>query len=217
MLVISVPRPATLSLLGALSVRVAVMVPVELVSFEAQVDGADVVLTWATASETNNAGFEVQRRDARDDLAAGDWAVLAFVEGSGSTLEAQSYRHRIEALVPGRHVFRLKQIDFDGAFEYSPEVEVFVELPEAYLLTPPYPNPFNPEARFSLMVKRRQQVVVSVYDALGRRVQVLYAHVMEAEQARAFVFDAGDLPSGLYLVQAVGETFVATRTIMLIR
>ncbi len=96
-------------------------------------------------------------------------------------------------------------------------MEVFVELPTAYLLTPPYPNPFNPEARLSLMVKRQQEVEVSVYDALGRRVRVLYRGAMAAEQARALVFEAGDLPSGLYLIRAVGEYIAATRRVMLLK
>ena len=187
------------------------LLPVELVSFEAQADGLDVILSWQTASETNNAGFEVQVKDAED------WAVLGFIEGHGTTLEPQSYTYRAEALLAGRHTFRLKQIDYDGAFEFSPQVEVALELPTAFLLTPPYPNPFNPQAQFSLMVKRQQQVVVAVYDALGRQVRLLYDGTMGSEQAQAMVFEADDLPSGLYLIRAIGEAFVATQTVMLVR
>lgn len=190
------------------------LLPVELVAFEAQVDGTDVLLRWQTASETNNAGFEIQGSSKNGGA---EWTVLDFVEGAGTTLEPQHYHYRAEALPPGPHTFRLKQVDFDGTFEYSPQVEVVIDLPAAFLLTPPYPNPFNPEARFSLMVKRRQRVDVAVYDALGRRVRTLYAGEMEAEQARALVFQASDLPSGLYVIRAVGEAFVATRRAMLVK
>jgi len=192
--------------------------PVELVSFEATRNGNTVALTWETASETNNAGFEIQRRSTTgEEPAAADWHVIGFVEGQGTTLEPHHYSYRTDALTPGRHRFRLKQIDFDGSFEYSPEVEVFRELPEAFWLSPPYPNPFNPEARFSLMVKRRQAVDVSVYDVQARRVRTLYQGDMVAEQARAFVFEAADLPSGLYLIRATGEAFITTRRVMLVK
>ena len=195
------------------------LLPVELVAFEALVDDADVLLAWRTASETNNAGFEIQHRPgvAPEHASTLPWEVTAFVDGHGTTLAPQQYAHRVEALLPGRHTFRLKQIDFDGTFEYSPQVEVLLELPEAFLLTPAYPNPFNPEAHFTLMVKRRQHVNVTVFDAWGRRVRVLYEGEMAAEQARALVLEAGDLPSGLYLVRAVGEMFVATQRALLVK
>ena len=201
------------------SLFVSGALPVELVSIEATRDGNAVVLTWETASETNNAGYEIQRRSTTgaEPAAEEDWHVIGYVEGQGTTLEPHRYSYRTQALTPGRHRFRLKQIDFDGSFDYSPEVEVFTDLPEAYWLTPPYPNPFNPEARFSLMVKRRQTVEVSVYDVQARRVRTLYQGDMVAEQARAFVFEAGDLPSGLYLIRATGEAFTATRRVVLVK
>lgn len=139
------------------------------------------------------------------------------MEGHGTTNTPQRYTFRAETRTPGRYAFRLQQLDYDGSFEYSPVVEVAVELPTAYVLTSPYPNPFNPEIRLSLMVKRRQQVTVAVFDALGRRVRLLFDGTMEAEQARPLAFDAAGLPSGLYLIQAVGEAFIATRPVTLLR
>ncbi|NBC15802.1 MAG: hypothetical protein GVY18_00640, partial [Bacteroidetes bacterium] len=126
------------------------VLPVELTSFDATVDGEDVILRWATASETNNAGFDVQVLDA--DGAAKSWSTLAFVDGHGTTTEPRSYHHRTATLEAGTHTFRLKQIDFDGAFEYSPEVEVVIGLPEQYVVEPAYPNPFNPEATLRFAV-----------------------------------------------------------------
>ncbi|MFQ5571498.1 MAG: hypothetical protein ACE5G0_17605 [Rhodothermales bacterium] len=188
------------------------LLPVELVAFEAFVDGDEVTLTWATASETNNAGFEVER-----EMETGKWKMVGFVEGHGTTLERQTYAHRIEALEPGRYVYRLKQIDFDGTFEYSPEVEVSVAVPGRFYLSPAYPNPFNPKTQVNLAVAQRQRVQVAVYDGLGRRVASLYAGMLEADQTRRMVFEAGGLPSGLYVIRAVGETFSVVRSVMLIR
>ena len=183
--------------------------PVELVSFDAVADFKDVILRWKTASETNNAGFEVQM--AVDDT----FEALGYVEGNGTTLDPQQYQYRLTDLEAGNHVFRLKQIDFDGAFEYSPEVEIITQLPEVYALSPAYPNPFNPQTKFTLSVAREQQVRVEVYNLLGRRVALLFDGRLRAHQAHPFTFDASALPSGLYFYRATGQTFTATRKILL--
>lgn len=191
--------------------------PVELTRFEAVADGPAVVLSWATASETNNAGFEIQPRWPLTPSEQGAWQVMGFVDGHGTTLEPQTYTFRIEDVPPGRHVFRLKQIDFDGAFEYSPEVEVAVELVETLYLSAVYPNPFNPQAQFTLMVRREQSVRVAVYDVQGRRVALLHEGSLAAGTHHRFVFDGAALPSGLYLVRADGETFSAVRSVVLLK
>ena len=192
--------------------------PVELTRFVATADGRDVVLQWQTASETNNAGFEIQSKGAgrsSDNVDLDTWHVWDFVHGHGTTLEPQTYQHRLEDFAPGAYRFRLKQLDFDGTFEYSPEVELAIALPEAFLFTAAYPNPFNPLTQLSLMVKRAQHVTVSGFDLLGRQVAVLFAGEMASEQARALVFEAGGLPSGPYMIQAVGETFTASQRVVL--
>ena len=188
--------------------------PVELALFQATLDGQAVELRWKTVSETNNAGFEVQSF-SKDD--GGQWRVLGYVEGHGTTIEAQSYTYRADNLLAGTYRFRLKQIDFDGAFEYSPEVEVAVGIPTSYHLSPAYPNPFNPKTQFSLSVARAQQVQVAVYDVVGRRVALLFDGLMEAQTTHAFAFEAGSLPSGLYLVRVQSEYFVTSQTITLLK
>lgn len=183
--------------------------PVELTSFDAVADFKDVILRWETASETNNAGFEVQ-------VAEGDtFRAIDFVDGYGTTEQAKSYTYRVDAMAVGRHVFRLKQIDYDGTFEYSPEVEIAIELPEVYALSAAYPNPFNPQTQFTLSVAREQQVQVTVYDVTGRQVAELFNGVMTAHQAHPFTFDASHLPSGVYFYRAVGEAFVTSRSMVL--
>lgn len=197
--------------------------PVELTAFDAVADGSNVLLRWTTASETNNAGFEVQvlgkseeeNERAKDAVRDDAWQVLGWVDGRGTTVEAQHYTYRVKALAAGTHRFRLRQIDFDGTFDYSPEVEVSVAVPGEYHLAPAYPNPFNPQTAFSLGVAQAQSVQVAAYDALGRRVAVLYDGPMTAHQTRSFVFEASSLPSGLYVIRAVGERFVATQPIVL--
>ncbi len=188
--------------------------PVELVSFDALLDGEAVELTWETASETNNAGFEIQRISTNGEA---DWEALGWVEGHGTTLETQAYTYRVDFLAAGTHRFRLKQVDFDGTFEYSPEVEIAVGIPTAYHLSAAYPNPFNPETQFSLSVAQAQQVQVAVYDVMGRHVAMLYDGFIEAQTTRSMTFEAGSLPSGLYLIRVAGNRFVTSQIVTLVK
>ncbi|ARA91871.1 MAG: T9SS C-terminal target domain-containing protein [Bacteroidetes bacterium] len=187
------------------------VLPVELVSFEALADGDRVVLTWTTASETNNAGFEVQRGTGTS------FEPVAFVEGRGTTTEAQRYEYALADLPAGRHVFRLKQVDFDGAYEYSPEVEVTIEVAERYQLSAAYPNPFNPQTQFTLTLAQSEPVTITVFDVLGRAVATLHDGWLEAGTAHTFAFRGDGLTSGTYLIQARGESFRATRTVTLLK
>jgi hypothetical protein len=187
--------------------------PVELAAFDAVVAGRNALLTWTTASETNNAGFYVERKGAGEET----WRRLGFVEGRGTTSEATHYGFRAEALAPGRHTFRLRQVDFDGAFAFGPEVEVFVEVPGSFVLSEPYPNPFNPQTRFTLTTARTERVRIEVVDLLGRRVRLLHDGELRGGAPETFTFEAAGLPSGPYQIRALGETFVAARSVMLLK
>ena len=185
--------------------------PVELVAFEALVDGDAVFLQWETASETNNAGFEVQTRDKER------WQVAGFVVGQGTTLDARRYAYRLDGLAPGMHRFRLKQIDYDGQFAYSPEVEVAVSVPGMYHLSDVYPNPFNPTAQFSLSVARAQHVSVAVYNMLGQQVNLLYDGRLPGGCARTFQVEGSQLAGGVYLLRVAGEQFATSRLVTLLK
>ncbi len=180
--------------------------PVELTTFTVAADGTDGLLRWETASETNNAGFEVQV-DAGAGFAAAGW-----LPGHGTTLESRAYAYRAASLAPGHYTFRLKQIDFDGAFTFSPEVELTI-APQGYALTAP--STFSGDASVQVSVERPQQVRVVLYDGAGREVQVLQDGVV-ADTARLPIRGDG-LPSGVYFLRATGETFTATRQIVHVR
>lgn len=187
--------------------------PVELVSFQALRDADTVYLSWRVASETGNAGFEVQRRAE----GAQAWEPLGFVEGAGTTSLGRAYTYQVDHLLPGIYRFRLKQVDFDGAVAYSPEVEVLVNPPGAYLLSPVYPNPFNPTAQFNLTLTQTQHVRVEVVDLLGRTAQVLYAGQLEADRAHRFTVEGTRLASGTYALHVRGEHFHAVRTLTFVK
>ncbi len=94
-------------------------VPVELISFTADIINNTVKLQWKTATETNNYGFEIERNKLIDKSYQTEWERIGFVEGNGTTTEEENYSFTDENLDPGRYKYRLKQIDLDGSFEYS--------------------------------------------------------------------------------------------------
>lgn len=187
--------------------------PVELTNFAAVVDNGDVTLTWSTASETNNAGFSVEHAAGEK----GSFDEIAFVDGAGTSIEARNYTYTVKGLDVGTHRFRLKQLDYDGAFEYSQAVEATIELAGTHRLGAAYPNPFNPSTTFELVVGREQHVQIDVINALGQRVQRLFEGSMEANKPTNFTFQAGTLPTGLYFYRVVGENFAQTRQALLVK
>ena len=95
--------------------------------------------------------------------------------------------------------------------------DLVTDQPDKFVLSAAYPNPFNPQTSFSLGVEERQDVKVEVFNLLGRSVKVLFEGTMEANETRTFTFDAGDLPSGIYLYRVRGENFTATRQMTLLK
>ncbi|MEZ4701314.1 MAG: FG-GAP-like repeat-containing protein [Rhodothermales bacterium] len=187
------------------------VLPVELTRFDAVASGDRVTLQWETASETGNAGFEVQRG------LDGRFYPLAFVDGAGTSSEPRRYAFTVSGIEAGRHAFRLKQIDFDGGFSYSREQTVFVGVNGPYKSASVYPNPFNPNAEFTLTLGSPQHVRVEVYNTMGQRVALLHEGALDAERPYGFQFDAAGLPGGLYLFQASGERFSTTETALLVK
>lgn len=173
----------------------APLLPVELVSFDALGSGTDIVLQWETASETNNAGFEVQQQT---DFA---WRTIAFVPGRGTTAEAQTYTHQVPGLMPGAYRFRLKQMDFDGTASYSPVVEATVSLNTELAVAPATPNPFRQTTTLRFAVQTTQLLEAGLFDLLGRRVRTLFSGVAEADVLHTLHVDARDLPEGIYVVR----------------
>ncbi|MEM1096917.1 MAG: T9SS type A sorting domain-containing protein, partial [Bacteroidota bacterium] len=188
----------------------ATPLPVELVAFTARADGRATVLGWSTASETNNAGFEVEQQAGGQS----GWETIAFVDGKGTTLQEQHYTYRADELTPGAHRFRLKQIDYDGAFEYSPVVEVAIELLGTHLLSAAHPNPFRHEVQFDVAVPVTQGVTIDLYNVLGQRVRRVFDGVLTSGTTQRFRLTGHRLPAGTYVVRAQGGYFMATQPIV---
>jgi len=190
------------------TVTLDVIVPVELTSFAAASDKNDVILTWDTATELNNQGFEIQRK------ITGEFERVGFVEGKGTTTEAQNYLFRDKDLLSGNYTYRLKQTDFDGSFAYSDEVEIEISQPNVFYLGQNYPNPFNPSTNIKYSIPADGNVTLKMYDILGEEVSTL---VNEYQQAGTFdvVFDGSNLSSGVYYYQLTSGELTSTKKMML--
>jgi hypothetical protein len=174
-------------------------------------------LRWKTASETNNAGFEVLRSSGglRFEPTTAEWKNVGFVKGNGTTTESKSYSF-IDRTASGKVSYRLKQVDFDGAFEYSPIVEAEASAPKTFALEQNYPNPFNPSTIISYQLPINSEVKLVIYDMLGREVQTLVNTRQSAGRYQA-QFNAASLSSGLYFYRLQAGAFSETKKMLLVK
>ncbi len=191
-------------------------VPVELISFTADLINNTVKLQWKTATETNNYGFEIERNKLIDKSYQTEWERIGFVEGNGTTTEEENYSFTDKTFEPGRYEYRLKQIDLDGSFEYSNIIEVEFLSPEEFSLSQNYPNPFNPSTTIEYTLPGSGNVKLIVINSLGEEVATLVNKYQESGSYK-FNFDARDLASGIYFYKITAGTFANTKKMILMK
>ena len=177
------------------------LVPVELASFEANVRSDGVLLTWMTVSESDNYGFEIQRKIGKDE----NWEVIGFMPGKNTSNEPNFYQFKDKENLSEICYYRLKQIDLDGSFHFSQTIEVHLAVPENFTITNIFPNPFNSITRLSFSLPENGQVNVSVVDVLGRFVKTIFNGELHSGK-RYFDWDGKDengnvVSSGTYIVR----------------
>ncbi len=177
------------------------ILPVELATFKATLNGSNIDLMWNVTQEVNNYGFEVERSFNRGR----DWETIGFVGGRGTNSMPADYRYSDPVTEThtgtGHAQYRLKQVDTDGKIQFSPVVDVYLgETPEGIELSQNYPNPFNPSTSISYQLLKPGYVTLKVFNAMGEEISTL---VNEARDAGTHVveFSGEDLPSGAYLYQ----------------
>ncbi len=190
------------------------IIPVELTSFAASSVGSKVNLSWTTATELNNRGFEVER-----SLNNSDWQKIGFVQGYGTTTESKYYSYADSKLSNGHYFYRLKQVDFNGTFEYSPVVEVDVEIPAQFALHQNYPNPFNPVTKINFSLAVDSKVILKIFDILGQEVITLVNGNLTAGN-QGVDFNGAGLNSGVYMYKLEatgidGSTFSSVKKMLL--
>jgi len=186
--------------------------PVELARFAAEADAATARLTWTTASEVNNAGFEIQHRRGTQD-----WTQIGFVDGAGTTAEATTYRFETDVLEPGVHAFRLKQIDADGTASLSKEKSLRVVASRSIALRGPNPLRAGQSTRLQVTAQTRQSVEAALYNVLGQQVRVLHRGSVAPARPLEMAISTDGLASGLYFVRVAGESFQSTRQFTVVR
>jgi|GEM_PF-2001547 len=191
-------------------------VPVELTAFTAKNVNGKIVLNWATATETNNKGFEIQKQNSD-----GTFTTVAFIAGQGTSTNKHEYSYSDNAVVNGSYSYRLKQVDYDGSFDYSSTVNVDVNnvTPSNFALEQNYPNPFNPSTVINFSLAADSKVSLKVYNVLGQPVANLVDGNMSAG-FHAVTFNASQLTSGMYMYKLEakamnGASFVNTRKMIL--
>jgi hypothetical protein len=188
--------------------------PVELVSFTSSVTENTAILKWVTATEINNAGFDVERTiSGSKDL----WREAGYVKGKGNSTSAISYEFKDNNLAPGKYKYRLRQTDFNGNFQYyNLSGEVQIGVPAKYDLSQNYPNPFNPMTKISYALPQDGFVTLKIYDVVGREVKTL---VNEFKKASSYSidFNASELTSGVYYYKLSSENFSSVKKMLLIK
>lgn len=203
-----------------IGVIVYTIVPVELSNFTASALGKTVQLSWVTASEKNNKGFELYRKffSTQSTLSNSEYNFVGFVEGNGTTTQQQFYSFMDNVVKPGKYLYRLKQIDFDGSSKIYEAVEVNVEFPIEFSLEQNYPNPFNPSTKIKWQVPSGSHQVLKVYDVLGNEVAKLVDEYREAGSYEIeFNYSEFNLSSGVYFYKLQAADFTSVRKMILIK
>ncbi|MBS1552773.1 MAG: T9SS type A sorting domain-containing protein [Bacteroidetes bacterium] len=186
--------------------------PVELASFTSLISGNNVSLNWSTVSEKNNSGFDIERSSVN-----GIWTKVGNVAGNGTTTTGHSYSFTERNLASGNYSYRLKQIDFNGNFEYfNLSNEVIIGVPTNFELSQNYPNPFNPSTKISFGLPNDGKVSLKIYDMTGKEVMTLVNEVKTAG-FYSVSFNASSLSSGIYFYTLSADNFTATKKMMLIK
>lgn len=188
--------------------------PVELSQFSAKVIGSSIELNWKTETEVNDYGFDIQRSEISNKEKK--WETIGFVNGNGNSNSPHFYSYTDNNALLGRHLYRLKQIDNDGKFDYSNSIEVDLGAPGSFRLDQNYPNPFNPSTKISYNIPEAVNVKIIVYNLLGQEVKIL-KNKFEDAGIYTVDFDASELNSGLYLYKLEAGSYTQTRKMLLMK
>jgi hypothetical protein len=188
--------------------------PVQLTSFTASAKKFDVTLEWKTASEKNNYGFDIERRSSD-----GIWTKIGFVGGHGTTTVPNEYSYSDKNAPSGKLNYRLRQTDFDGAFEYSSAVEVISGATDAsFMLGQNYPSPFNPITTIEFSIPDDSPTSLKVYNTLGQEVATLIdGQSLSSGLIHRVTFDGSNLSSGTYYYILKSGKFSAVKKMILLK
>lgn len=168
--------------------------PVELSAFNYRVDNRNVTLNWTTASEINNSGFNIERKSASGN----EWTSVGNVAGNGTTTNINNYSFTDKNVLTGNYNYRLKQVDFNGHFEYhNLDLEIEVGTPTKFNLAQNYPNPFNPTTKIDFDIVADGFVSLKIFNSSGKEIATL-VNGFTTSGYHTITFDATSISSGIY-------------------
>ncbi|MBE2255771.1 MAG: T9SS type A sorting domain-containing protein [Ignavibacteria bacterium] len=190
--------------------------PVNLLNFNSNVNGNNVLLTWATSFELNNSGFSVQRKNKL--IENSEFTDLAFINGVGNSTVPKSYSYIDKNLSPSVYEYRLKQIDYNGNFSYYNLLnEIIISSPVSFALRQNYPNPFNPVTNISFDIPTDEKINLKIFDVTGREVAVLINNELKSAGQHLIKFDASSLSSGVYFYMLTAGNFKETKRMIFVK
>ncbi|HJY64415.1 MAG TPA: T9SS type A sorting domain-containing protein [Ignavibacteria bacterium] len=177
--------------------------PVLLSSFTFSVNKNNVTLSWQTEAELNNSGFDIERKELKDNSI---WVKAGFVTGNGTVNEQKFYTFEDKKIKTGKYKYRLKQIDYNGYYEYfSLDGDVSIEAPGKFSISQNYPNPSNPKSKIDYELPFKGKISIIVYDILGKEVAALVNEIKDEGYYTA-EFDGSNLASGVYFYRINAES-----------
>ncbi len=197
------------------------ILPVELVYFfPADVDSG-VILFFGTATEVENYGFDVQR--AYSDLT---FESIGFVEGNGNSNSPKNYNYFDSTVIKsGTVYYRLKQIDFNGTFDFSDTISIdyltFVndennKALQNFYISDNYPNPFNPITKINFELQSYQKLVIDLFDVNGNLVKELTAKEF-LPGSYSISIDFSEYSSGIYFVRFLSDNQLVTKRLVYLK
>jgi hypothetical protein len=188
--------------------------PVELSYFNSAVKGNNVTLKWGTTWELNNSGFYIERRKTGG---ANGWKETGFVRGSGTVNEEKHYTFEDKMLQTGEYQYRLKQVDYNGAYEYhSLNSLIVISVPGEFHVSQNYPNPSNPKCKIDYELPIDSKVSIKLYNILGEEVY----KIIDTQQKAGYYsteFDGSNLASGVYFYKITTQGFSAVKKMVLVK
>lgn len=151
------------------------VVPVELISFNTSISAGKVALHWETATEKNNSGFEIEWSSNKETFSK-----IGFVPGCGTSSLKHSYSFSDVYPLTAKSYYRLKQIDYDGSYNYSNIVEAGIIAPASFSMSQNYPNPFNPSTTIKYQLPSKERVIITIFNSIGEKIKTIADGIKEA-------------------------------------
>lgn len=184
---------------------------VELNSFTANLlNDGNVFIEWETKDE-NNLAFEIERRSFSDN-----YTTVGSFPGSIKMISPKHYSFTDNTVKAGTYLYRLKQMNNLGEYEYSSEVEIQLNVPVTFNLAQNYPNPFNPKTNIEYSVPKLTFVTIKVFDILGSEIATLVNDEVTPGIYKVS-FDASNIPSGTYFATIKADDYVHTIKMILLK